>query len=732
MISQLISRVQDVFLARRGRPAALAILIVLLALNYASELSLSPETRAGTWGKMLKIATTPFVSGRQLLFDGYQRAFPRQRQAQPVTIVEIDEKSLREIGQWPWPRNRLADLIDAIAAHQPAAIGLDMYMPEPDQTSPDRVAANLPPEGRSLAHALSQLPSHETRLAKSLHAAPTVLGAAGFDFASYTTTSGMRVRPMAVSGGDPLPYLRQFPQVLASLPQLQAAAHGQALLSVSLDDAVVRRIPLVMALGDQPVPALALEMLRVATGEAAIELNVGAHGISQVRVADLTVPTQPGGDVWLHFARREGSVPREVSAASVLSGKVSGDLMAGKLVLVGLTGTGLSDMRATPLNELVPGIEIQAQVLESFFDGRVLLRPWWMKYLELGALAMLGLIMVWLIPHTESRVAKVMTRSATASSTVVMVLNGVFVGIGYGLFHFYGLMFDAASLFIGFSTVLGSLVSSAMLEIERQHQRLAEQEERLRLENARIAGELAAARGIQMASLPRVEPMLAGETRFQLAAMLEPAREVGGDLYDFFMLDGKNLFFILGDVSGRGVSASLFMATTKALTKQCARNLGAGSLAAIVAAVAREIGRENPDAYFVSLLMGLFDTESGQLLLCNAGHDAPWCRRRDGSLEKLAIASGPPLGGLDDFAYAVEEFALQTGDTLLLHTDSLTRTKEGAGNSYVCSRLEDVLAKAPIELAPAELLELLRRDVRDFIGSAETNDDLALLALRRN
>ncbi len=732
MISRLISRVQAIFLARRGRPAALVILMALLALNYASELPLSPETRAGTWGKILKTATTPFVSGRQLLFDGYQRAFPRQRQAQPVTIVEIDEKSLKEIGQWPWPRNRLADLIDAIAVHQPAAIGLDMYMPEPDQTSPDRVAANLPPEGRSLAAALSQLPSHEARLAKSLHAAPTVLGAAGFDFPSYTTTGGMRVRPMAVSGGDPLPYLRQFPQVLASLPQLQAAAHGQALLSVSLDDAVVRRIPLVMALGEQPVPALALEMLRVATGEAAIELSVGAHGIQQVRVADLTVPTQPGGDIWLHFARREGSVPREVSAAQVLSGKVNGDLMAGKLVLVGLTGTGLSDMRTTPLAELVPGIEIQAQVLESFFDGRGLLRPWWMKYLELGTLAMLGLIMLWLIPHTESRVAKVMTQTATASSTVVMVLNGVFVATGYGLFHYYGLMFDAASLFIGFSTVLGSLVSSAMLEIERQHQRLAEQEERLRLENARIAGELAAARSIQMASLPRVEPMLAGETRFQLAAMLEPAREVGGDLYDFFMLDDRHLFFALGDVSGRGVPANLFMATTKALTKQCARELGGGNLAAIVGAVAREIGRENPHGYFVSLVAGLFDAETGQLRLCNAGHDASWCRRGDGSLEKLAVAAGPPLGAPDGFAYGVEAFALHAGDTLLLHTDSLTRTTDGAGNSHLCSRLEGMLAKAPKELAPAELLELLRRDVRDFIGSAETRDDLALLALRRN
>jgi serine phosphatase RsbU (regulator of sigma subunit) len=287
-------------------------------------------------------------------------------------------------------------------------------------------------------------------------------------------------------------------------------------------------------------------------------------------------------------------------------------------------------------------------------------------------------------------------------------------------------------LFIGFSTVLGSLVSSAMLEIERQHQRLAEQQERLHLENARIAGELAAARSIQMASLPRAEQVLAGETRFQLAAILEPAREVGGDFYDFYMLDARHLFFILGDVSGRGVSASLFMATTKALTKQCARELGAGSLAAIVAAVAREIGRENPDGYFVSLVAGLFDTESGQLVLCNAGHDAPWCQRRDGALERLAPAGGPPLGGLGDFVYGVETLALQAGDTLLLHTDGLNQATNGAGDFYGNSRLEGALVQVPLDASPGQVLEILRQDVRGFIGSAETADDLALLALRRN
>jgi serine phosphatase RsbU (regulator of sigma subunit) len=732
MIGHWLRNLQDLFHARRGRPAALTVLVSLLVLNYSSELPRDAAARATFGGKLLTLATSPFASGRQLLFDTYQRAFPRQSQTQPVIVVEIDEESLREVGQWPWPRNRLAALVNAIADQGPAAIGLDMYMPEPDQTSPDRVAANLPAGQRQLAEILAALPTHEQQLAHALRAAPTVLGAAGFDFATYTTNTGLRVRPIEAVGDDPLPYVRRFPQVLASLPELQAAAHGQALLSVSMDDTVVRRMPLVMAVGEQLVPALAPEMLRVATGESSLTIDVDRHGIRNIRVADLIVPTQPGGDIWLHFARRAGNVSREVSAADVLGGRVEPGMLAGKLVLVGLTGYGLSDMRATPLGELVPGVEIQAQVLESFFDGRFLLRPVWMKPLELAVLASLGLIMVWLIPKRSSRVARTMTAVPNAANWVVMGLSAASLGIGYALFLVFGLMFDAASLFIGFSAVLASLVSSAMIEAERENERLAAAEQRLREENARVAGELAAARLIQMASLPKPAHVLAGETRFEIAVLLEPAREVGGDFYDFFMVGEGHLFFSFGDVSGKGVPASLLMAIAKALTKSAARRMGEGQIAAIVDTANREISAENPESMFVTLLAGIYEADGGRLLLCNAGHDAPLCRRANGQVEKLAAASGPPLCVLDEFPYAVEEYRLAVGDTLLAFTDGVTDACNAAGHIYSAARLRTALAELPLGAAAEPLVAAIRKNIGHYVGDAAAADDMALLAISRN
>lgn len=729
----LFGWLKKIFLAGQGRPVAAGILLWMIFASVISEAELPAWWSKSLPGQAMEIAAHPFKAGRQFLFDGYQRTYPRQPESQPVTLVAIDEQSLKQLGQWPWPRNRLADLIDAIGKHRPAAVGLDMFMPEPDQTSPARVAANLPPEQAALARALQRLPSHEARLAQSLHAVPSVLGATGFDFATYTTSSGMRTVPLSVVGGDPLPYLKNFPYVLASLPELQSAVHGQALLTVSrYEGGVVRRVPLILAVNEQPVPGLAMEMLRVASGSSALEIEIGRQGITAVQVAELRVPTQSDGEVWLYFAPVKASAVRTLSAADVLAGKVDPERLAGKLVLIGLTGSGLSDMRMTPLGDLVPGVEIQAQLIESLFDSHFILRPWWMKWLETSAMALIGLIMIVFIPRTDGKVAQVLKKSARAPTWVVMGLNALIFSLGFLLFYSSGLMFDSASTFIGLSAVLGSLISSAMIEIDRQTRLIEEDRQRLRENEARTAGELAAARRIQLGSLPDATRLFAGEQRFSLATLLEPARDVGGDLYDFFMIDTKHLCFLVGDVSGKGVPASLFMAIAKTLAKSIALRVHEG-LGAIVTLANQELSRENAELLFVTLLVGVLDVESGDLSLVNAGHDGPWRIALDGRFEHIVCpldAGGPPLCVIDDFAYVAQRVRLSPGDTLCLITDGISEAMNAGGEAYGSERLLHVLKAASACASPADVVQRVQADLAAFVGEAEASDDMTLLVLR--
>jgi len=694
---RLIAPCRPLFLMRRGRPVALALLTCLALTTLFQQYSL--------WG-----------IGQLALFDSYQRVFPRIPTSQPVLIVAIDETSLKKIGQWPWPRNRTAELIEAIAAFKPLAIGLDIYMPEPDQTSPARVAANLPSGQDSLARELGALPSHETRLAEALINAPTILGAAGFDYETITTSSGLKSAPVHVSGGDALPHLRRFPFVLASLPELQAAAHGQALLSVDLEGDVVRRVPLVAAVNDQPVASMAMEMLRIATGSESVNVQVESHGIASVSVADLTIPTQQNGEVWLHFAR--AGAGRYVSAADVLSGKVPAERFENKLVLVGLTGFGLADMRTSPLREHLPGVDIQAQLIESFFDGRFLLRPDSMRFIELALLLSGGLMLIWAVPNVKPRI------SLLLASVICIIL----FGSGFLLFRATGLLLDAASLFASLTVVFGSLLSSVFIETDRLRRQAQTELQIQRIDAARVAGELAAARRIQLGSLPQAETAFPGETRFEVAALLEPAREVGGDLYDFYMLDRQHLFFVVGDVSGKGLPASLFMAVTKALSKSIALR-GNESVASIIETASLEISRENPESLFVTMIAGILDADSGAVELCNAGHDNPWRIGTEG-VGRLAMTGGPPLCVLDDFLYPVTRLQLSPGDMLYLITDGITEAMNADGELYGNTRLAAVLAEASSDLR--EVIAALHASVNAFVGDAKASDDLTILAVRFN
>ena len=448
-----------------GRPLSGAILVLLLLLSLLSELPREQASLTSPLSRGIEFATVPFTSARSFLFDGYQKLLPRVPQAQPVTIVAIDEKSLTEVGQWPWPRNKLAALLDAINRHQPAAIGLDIYMPEADQSSPAKVAENLSAGRSDLIAALKAMPSNDAILAQALRKSPSVLGAAGFDFKTFGTSEGMHSVPLVLQGADPLPYVLKYTSVLVSLPELQVAAKGQALLNVDTKEGgVVRRIPLLAAVGEQLIPGMAMEMLRVATGSSAITVQTGGHGVDTVQVADLSVPTQPPGDVWVHYARQASGANRYVSAQNVLLGRVDPEMLAGTLVRIGLVGAGLNDMRTTALNEVVPGTEILAQLIESLFDGEFLIRPWWMKWLETVLMAMIGFAIIWVLPHTDSRLAALLRNRPKRSLGLILVFDLLVLIIGLLIFRFYGVLFDASSFILVFSLFMGSLVSAALID----------------------------------------------------------------------------------------------------------------------------------------------------------------------------------------------------------------------------------------------------------------------------
>ena len=672
-----------------------------------------------------------FNAVRLALFDQYQNISPREPGSQPVLIVAIDEETLAAMGQWPWPRNELAVLIDAIAASKPAAIGLDLILPEADRTSPGAVAESRPDLPAEVRQILSAAHSNDHQLATSLAHSPSVLGAAGFKFKTSTTHDGLRSTPVEVPGD--MPQLNTYPYVLASLPEFQASAKGQGLLSGDPENGIVRRATMLSNLNNTITPGLTLEILRIAHNIPHIQVEVNRHGVNSVQIGAQRIPLQSNGEVWIHYSRF--SEQRFISALSLLKGEISPDRLKDKMVLIGLTGLGLQDFISTPLGDLRHGVEIHAQLLESIEDGHFLTRPWWMPWLELCTLIAIGLLLTHLISDmrqtsiaTDRRQQERQHGIAPKMAALIALLLFISLfGSGLLLFIKFGLLFDAASLFIALFCIFASLLASVFIETGRQRNNAEKALQNQRLEAAQLAGELDAARRIQLGTLPVAALAFPGETRFEIAAVLESARQVGGDLYDFFMIDEQRLFFVIGDVAGKGLPASLFMVVTKALTKNGALR-GGKNIGEIITLANLEMARENPQMLFVTAIAGILNVESGALELVNAGHDAPWLIASDHTISRINGAGGPPLCMLEDFDYPTQHLQLNTGDSLLLLTDGVTEAMNADAEQYGMGRVNEILQTS--DPHPAALITALRDDVRRFVGMTEASDDLTLLALR--
>jgi sigma-B regulation protein RsbU (phosphoserine phosphatase) len=241
----------------------------------------------------------------------------------------------------------------------------------------------------------------------------------------------------------------------------------------------------------------------------------------------------------------------------------------------------------------------------------------------------------------------------------------------------------------------------------------------------RMEQELNVGHDIQMSMLPLEFPAFPERSEFSLHATLKPAREVGGDFYDFFFVDDDHLCLVVGDVSGKGVPAALFMAVTKTMIKSQAAD--DPSPASIITRVNDDLSADNPASMFVTLFIAIVNTRSGDFRFTNAGHNPPYILRGD-ELECLDQRHGPIIGAVEGVAFREDGAALNRADTLLIFTDGVTEAMSPADELYSEARLEALLTKT--KDTPEALTDRIIDDVENYAAGAEQADDITILAYR--
>jgi serine phosphatase RsbU (regulator of sigma subunit)/CHASE2 domain-containing sensor protein len=671
---------------------------------------------------------------RQPLVDLYQRVSPAPLASPRVKVVVIDAESLAAIGGWPWSRYALARLTEQIADRGAVAIGFDFLFVEPDRQAPDEFAAAYPAELSPAAAAeVAALPSMDAIFARVIGRAPVVLARAGVDASSYDSGAqslGRRPPPLPpdITFQGPRPAAIPFyPAAVANLEILDGAALGHGLANGPPDaDGVIRRVPLLGRPHGVLTPSLALELVRVAEGTDAIRLEGDRDGLTAIGVGRHRVRVDPSGAVALRFAGRprdaEGDAVedyRTFSAADLLRKGIPADAFKDSIVLVGLTAAGATDVVTTPRASETYGVFVQAQAVDAILRGAALRRPAWAAPLE-WALGLALVLVSWIgVPRaamTAVVAGAVAEVAAAFAASWVAFLNN--------------LVIDPYPMLIPGAASSAVLVTALFVEGRRVQARLRTALEDERVAAARVAGELAAAREIQLGMLLPREELARVSPAVDIDAVLEPAKTVGGDLYDAFRFDDGRVCFLVGDVTGKGVPASLFMALSKALSRSLLMR-PATPLDAAIREIDAELSRDNREAMAVSLLVGVLDPRDGRLDLCCAGHDNPVVVDAEGLARQLPLDGGPPLCVAEGFPYPVETHRLQPGDLLIAFTDGLTEAQSPGGELFGRARMMEAAVAAARAGDATAAVDLLVSRVRAFEAGGEPSDDLTVLAVRR-
>ena len=270
---------------------------------------------------------------------------------------------------------------------------------------------------------------------------------------------------------------------------------------------------------------------------------------------------------------------------------------------------------------------------------------------------------------------------------------------------------------------LSVTIEKAIAQINYVHEM---QKEHTQLES--LKGDLAVAGEIQQAILPRIFPPFPDNAdKIDIAASMTPAKDVGGDFYDFFRIDDDRIGFLIADVSGKGVPAAIFMAVSRTLIR--ATGIRGGSPAECISYSNKLLSDESVDCMFVTVFYGIMNVTTGEVTYCNAGHNPPYIIKGTGEVKALEMSKDPMVGAISGIDYHDCQLQLDKGDALVMFTDGVTEAMNTANEEFGEARLEATLSKTFSKCQ--DMVEAIKTDVAGFVDGAEQSDDITVLALKR-
>ena len=652
----------------------------------------------------LKILNPAFIkSVSYLSFDLYQKVFVQEKDSD-VVIIDIDEKSLGQFGQFPWNRSVFANILDQLNTSNPKAIGFDIFFTEKDKQSPDEIikSYNLVPADVS---ELQNLKGPDDLFAEKLKQSKSVIAVLGSNVPSLANYDRKAKARFLSKGGQPEEFTYSYPHSIGSLEKLEKNVQGLGSISF-LDqlDGIIRSLPLIVQFNKKIYPTMGLEMVRVGSKQKNIYIELNEVGIQRISARPHKIDSDPNGIIWIKYKKSQKK--QYISAADVYQGNFEKSFFENKYILIGASAQGLFDLVKTPLGATIPGVEVHANVIENILDQSYLVRNPNTYIFEL-----LFSIVIALLTFVLSQKIKPKYSLSIFFGNIL----GIII-IGFSIYKFRSELVDIS--YPIFMVAITFLTGLYFRFIEENKMALANLQKEAKLLKER---ELAA--GVQKSLFPDI-------SKFEnfIFAKNVPARDVSGDYFDVVRSTPEEYFFTLADVSGKGVKAGMYMAKASSIFRTLT-NLKF-PLEKVVFGVNNELVEAKFKGMFVTAVFGKLNIKTGELVFINAGHESILTFDAGKNFEYIK-SDMPPIGIVKYFTESmVKSNTINLKDkTFVVYTDGVTEGYMKNGEELGAEGVQKIINEMS-QVTPKSIVEAIEKQLN--WGAEKLRDDITCMAININ
>ena len=598
-------------------------------------------------------------------YDFYQKVFNRG-EVQNVTIVDIDEKSIAKIGQFPWRRDIYSKILNNLNQFNPSAIAFDIVFSEEDKQNPQDLLLKLQKESDQLisANVLNTNKIFIDSISKSKVILP-VLGEPNDNFVENNSKPKLKI---ITKGENAKNFLYSYKNKIISLEEINNAASGIGAISLIPNiDGIIRNIPLLYNIDNQIWPSLALEAIRIATNQKNLLVQSDKSGISVIKTRKDVFPGDQNGIINIKYNKFDKE--NYISAIDVINNDFDQKRIENKIILIGSSAQALFDIVKISNGKTVPGVEIHAHIIDNILNKENIVKN---IYTQLSENIIFLLIVIFLI---------LIPIKTKPKFSIIFFIGSIFV-INLSSIIVYQFNFYLDSLFTSLAGSIMFMTSLYFRYLEENSIAIENEKKQSILKKEReIAGE------VQKKLFPNNKKI-----EKYIFAQNTPAKDVSGDYYDYYQVNDNEIYFILGDVTGKGIKAGILMANAAAVFRSLAKMNS--SIAKTALYINNQVKDSSYQAMFITAILGRINLEKKEMEFINMGHEPMMVLDEKFNFEYIK-STLPPMGlmPIKDESFFKTTLMNISNKTILIYTDGVTEGYIDEGKELEVEGLENEIKK---------------------------------------